>query len=65
MSRVARQFSGGPSFCLSEPATLSSQICFPLFIFEAKGALLISDMSLTLGGSCLRAPVTGSYKCSQ
>jgi hypothetical protein len=37
-----------PSF-LSEAASSSSQICFPLFLLEAEVTFLISDMGLALG----------------
>jgi hypothetical protein len=53
MSSVARQFSDCPSFGLSEPPSSMSQICFPLFFFEA-GTFLVSVTSLTLGGSWLK-----------
>ena len=49
ISRVARQFSG-ITVTFSEPACSPSQICFPLFFFEA-GAFLVRVMSLTLVGS--------------
>ena len=51
ISRVARAFSDSLSLFLSEPASSCSQICFPLFFFEVEGALLISDIILTLCGS--------------
>jgi hypothetical protein len=59
ISRVARHFSD-INVSFPEPACSSSQICFPLFFFEA-GAFLVRVMSLTLAGSWFRDKTTVNY----